>query len=53
MDDLVEEWLALHHGQTRKSYENTINQFGNAVKLPLPKIKSQHVRNWLDIGLTH
>ena len=48
MDDLVEEWLALHHGQTRKSYENTINQFGNAVKLPLPKVKSQHVRNWLD-----
>ncbi len=48
MKELVEEWLALHHGYTRKSYENTINQFGSAVKLPLPKIKSQHVRNWLD-----
>ena len=48
MNELVEEWLALHHGHTRKSYENTINQFGTAVNLPLPKIKSQHVRNWLD-----
>ena len=48
MKELVEEWLALHHGTTRKSYENTINQFGSAVKLSLPKIKSQHVRNWLD-----
>ncbi len=48
MKELVEEWLALHHGYTRQSYENTINQFGSAVKLPLPKIKSQHVRNWLD-----
>ncbi len=48
MNELVEEWLALHHGQTRKSYENTINQFGTAVNLPLPKIKSQHVRNWLE-----
>ncbi len=48
MNELVEEWLALHHGYTRKSYENTINQFGSAVKLPLAKIKSQHVRNWLD-----
>lgn len=48
MNELVEEWLALHHGRTRKSYENTINQFGTAVKLTLPQIKSQHVRNWLD-----
>ncbi len=45
---VVEEWLALHHGTTRKSYENTINQFGNAVNLPLAQIRSQHVRNWLD-----
>ncbi len=49
MNDLVvSEWLALHHGTTRKSYENTINQFGNAVNLPLHQIRSQHVRNWLD-----
>ena len=49
MNDLVvSEWLALHHGTTRKSYENTIHQFGNAVNLPLHQIKSQHVRNWLD-----
>ena len=49
MNDLVvSEWLALHHGTTRKSYENTINQFGHAVNLPLHQIKSQHVRNWLD-----
>ncbi len=48
MKELVEEWLALHHGYTRQSYENTIKQFGSAVKLPLARIKSQHVRNWLD-----
>ncbi len=48
MNELVEEWLALHHGYTRQSYENTIKQFGAAVKLSLPQIKSQHVRNWLD-----
>ena len=49
MNDLVvEEWLALHHGTTRKSYENTIHLFGTAVNLPLHQIRSQHVRNWLD-----
>ncbi|MGH2412308.1 MAG: tyrosine-type recombinase/integrase [Microcystaceae cyanobacterium] len=48
MEEIVEQWLALHHGHTRKSYENTMNQFRSAVKLPLPQIRSQHVRNWLE-----
>ncbi len=48
MEDWVEQWLALHHGYTRASYENTINQFRGAVKLPISQIRSQHVRNWLD-----
>lgn len=48
MKEWVEQWLALHHGHTRNSYENTINQFGTAVKLPLGQIRSQHVRNWLE-----
>ena len=48
MDDLIEQWLALHYGLTRASYENTINQFRTAVKLPIHLIRTQHVRNWLD-----
>ena len=48
MNELVEQWLALHHGHTRNSYENTISQFQAGVKLPLPQIRSQHVRNWLE-----
>ncbi|NEP00853.1 MAG: tyrosine-type recombinase/integrase [Symploca sp. SIO2E9] len=48
MDEFVEQWLSLHHGKTRRSYENTIFQFRAAVNLPLNQVRSQHVRNWLD-----
>jgi integrase/recombinase XerD len=48
LSDLVEQWLDLHHGKTRVSYQNTIRKFTGAVPSDVTQIQIRHVRDWLD-----
>jgi integrase/recombinase XerD len=47
--DLVSEWLDLHHGKTRASYQNTIHKFLSFISVGgISDIQTRHVRDWLD-----
>lgn len=48
ISDLVEQWLDLHHGKTRVTYQNTIRKFTSAVPPSVADIHLRHVRDWLD-----
>lgn len=49
LTELVEEWLDVHHGKTRASYQNTIRKFLTFTCLEaLADIKIRHIRDWLD-----
>lgn len=44
----MEQWLDLHHGLTRVTYQNTIKKFTVAVPPNVQDIQLRHVRDWLD-----
>ncbi len=44
----MEQWLDLHHGKTRLTYQNTISKFSGAVPKSVADIHFRHVREWLD-----
>lgn len=44
----MEQWLDLHHGKTRVSYQNTIRKFTGAVPSEVTQIQLRHVRDWLE-----
>lgn len=48
LSELVEQWLDLHHGKTRVTYQNTISKFSGAVPSSVTDIHLRHVRDWLD-----
>jgi len=48
LSDLVEQWLDLHHGKTRVTYQNTIRKFTGTVPDNVTQIQLRHVRDWLD-----
>lgn len=48
VSDLVEQWLDIHHGLTRVTYQNTIRKFTAVVPSDVTQIQLRHVRDWLD-----
>ena len=49
LTDLVDEWLDLHHGKTRASYQNTTRKFLSFISVDrISDIQTRHVRDWLD-----
>ncbi|MBD2430407.1 MULTISPECIES: hypothetical protein [Fischerella] len=49
LTELVEEWLDVHHGKNRASYQNTIRKFLSFISVDvIAEIQIRHVRDWLD-----
>ncbi|WP_460202776.1 hypothetical protein [Scytonema sp. NUACC21] len=47
--ELVTEWLDVHHGKTRASYQNTIHKFLSFTCVDaISSIQIRHIREWLD-----
>lgn len=46
--ELVEQWLDLHHGLTRISYQNTIRKFTLMAPPDITQVQLRHVRDWLE-----
>ncbi|MFL9457981.1 tyrosine-type recombinase/integrase [Tolypothrix bouteillei VB521301_2] len=47
--ELVTEWLDVHHGKTRASYQNTIHKFLSFTSVDaIADIQIRHIREWLD-----